>query len=87
MKVIVLWRERSEHRMGVESFLHDLETNYQVEVRSLQIDSREGAAFAELYDITSYPAVVITQDDGQLQRMWGEGRLPLASEVASEAHT
>jgi hypothetical protein len=87
MKVTILYREKSEHRMATENFLRDLEKETTVKAKVLDADSREGVGFAELYGIMAYPAIVVTQDDGQLQRMWADGRLPIPSEVAGEAHT
>lgn len=86
MKVYVLYREKSDHARAVESFLRDMDKQYNIQPTKLDIDTIEGDQFAKLYDITSYPSVVVIQDDGRLQRMWSDEHLPMADRVAYETH-
>lgn len=85
MKLLVLYRPNSEHATEVETYLHDFQARYHnlidmIEVRSL--DTREGAATASLYDIVSYPGLLVTTDEGQVIRAWQGNKLPLMDEVA-----
>jgi hypothetical protein len=48
----------------------------------LNIDTREGSATATLYDIMQYPAILVIQGDGGVQKVWQGERLPLMDEVA-----
>lgn len=48
----------------------------------IDADSREGTAFAELYDLMGRPAVVVASDDGTLLQSW-QTTLPSLEEVVS----
>lgn len=87
MRVVVLYRERSEHARQVEEFIHDFERWHpgtKLNVESL--DTRDGAATASLYDISLRPAILALRDDGQLIQSWGGDRLPLMNDVAYYAN-
>jgi hypothetical protein len=47
----------------------------------LSLETPEGSEMAKLYGITSYPAILVMQNDGHLQQMWQGETLPLMSEV------
>jgi hypothetical protein len=86
MKVLVLYRPNSEHGRRTEEFIHDFQQRHANErLEILNIDSREGSAMASLYDVMQYPAVLVVQDDGFIQRSWEGDSLPLMDEVASYA--
>ena len=55
------------------------------EIELLSLETVEGAELAKLYDITNYPAVIVTKDDGQIQKIWQDINLPLMNEL--EAYT
>lgn len=46
------------------------------------IDTKEGANLAKLYDVTAYPAFLAISDDGVLQQMWQGEQMPLINEVS-----
>lgn len=86
MKVLVLYRPNSEHGRSVEDFIRDYQSrhgSHHFEV--LNIDSRDGSATATLYDVVQYPAILVLQDDGYVQKMWEGGHLPLMDDVAAYA--
>ena len=83
MKVLILYRPKSEQTRSVESFIHDFK--YRHETGRLEVvdaDSREGIATATLYDIMSYPAILALRDDGSVLKSWEGEMLPLMDEVA-----
>jgi hypothetical protein len=88
MKVLILYRERSEYRRRVDEFIHDFKRQYpdaSVEVQDL--DTREGAATASLYDIPVQPVVMALQEDGRLIQSWpASDHMPLMQEVAHYAY-
>jgi hypothetical protein len=87
MKVLVLYRPNSEHGRLIEEFIHDFQHTHRDErLEVLNIDTREGTAMASLYDVMRYPAILVIQADGYLQRSWEGDELPLMNEVASYAH-
>ena len=88
MKVLVLYRPNSEHGRAIEEFVHDLEQRLSAgsHLEIQNIDTREGAATASLYDIVQYPAVLVLQNDGYLHKFWQGGEVPpLLSEVNAYA--
>ncbi len=88
MKVLVLYRPNSEHGRVIEEFIHDFQTRHRSErLEVLNIDSRDGAATASLYDVMQYPAILVLKDDGYLQKSWMGDMLPLMEEVASYARS
>lgn len=83
MKVVVLYREKSEHRRVVEEFVHEFERRTSGQLELIDIDTKQGSDLAELYDVTEYPAVLATAEDGSMQNMWVGEPLPLINEVAA----
>lgn len=86
MKIMILYRPNSEHGRLVEEYIHDFRSRHGEErMEVLNIDSREGSAMASLYDVVRYPAILVVQDNGYVQRSWQGDELPLMDEVASYA--
>lgn len=83
MKVVILYRVRSEQASNVESFIRDFETSHQSgRLEVLDVDSRDGIAMATLYDVMQYPAILALRDDGSVLKSWEGGALPLMDEIA-----
>lgn len=86
MKVLVLYRPNSEHGRVVEEFIHDFQSRHGEErLEVMNIDTRDGSATASLYDVMQYPAILVLQADGYLQKLWQGERLPMMDEVVSYA--
>lgn len=86
MKILILYRPESEHGRQVEEFIHEFQRRHgQRHMEILNIDSRDGIATATLYDVMQYPAILVIQDDGIIQKVWEGNSLPLMDEVASYA--
>ena len=86
MKVVILYRPQSEHGRVVEDFIHDLQARYNLShLEILDVDSKDGSATASLYDVMQYPAILVLQNDGYLQKSWEGGTMPLMDEVAAYA--
>lgn len=81
MKVAVLYRSNSEHERSVLDFEHEYEYRTGRSFDKLDVNTRDGAAMATLYDIMQYPTVLAIADNGQLMQMWQGGTLPLINEV------
>jgi len=83
MKVVVLYRPNSEHGRLIDDFIRNFQARYQAnKLDVLNVDTREGSATASLYDIMSYPAIMVLQTDGNMQKIWQGDTLPLIDEVA-----
>lgn len=84
--MLVLYRPDSEHGRRTEEFIHDFQRRHpEQRLEILNVDSREGSAMASLYDIMQYPAVLVAQNDGYIQRSWQGDHLPLMDDVAAYA--
>jgi len=84
MKVLIIYRPNSEHGRITEDYMRDFQRRYpEQQIDALNVDSREGSMLASLYDITQYPAIMVTQNDGQMQRCWMGEPLPLMDEILS----
>lgn len=82
MKVLVLYRPNSEHSRLVDEFIHNYQTSgSSSKLEVLNIDTRDGTSVASLYDITSYPAIMVLRDDGIMQNLWQGGELPRVNDV------
>lgn len=87
MKILVFYRQSSEHARQVEDYLRDLTRLHDVHEQDIKIvdpNSRNGAADASLYDILSFPGIVVTDNYGQFIHSWS-GELPLMDELMSYA--
>ena len=84
MKLLILYRPNSEHSTLVETFAHDFQRQYNVagKLDLVSINTRDGAATANLYDVMSYPAILALGDDGAILNVWQGENMPLMDEVA-----
>jgi len=81
MRVVVLYHPNSDHSGFVEDFAHEYERFKGKELELVSLETRDGAAAASLYDVTTYPAILVTADDGSLQKMWQGIPMPIMSEL------
>lgn len=81
----MLYRPNSEHERSVLTFQRDYQqrTGQTVELQSL--DTPAGDDLARVYDVTSYPGVLVTTDQGELQQLWQGEPLPLINDVSGYA--
>lgn len=83
MKVLILYRPKSEHARTIESFVRDFKQRHEDDhLELVDVDARDGIATASLYDIMSYPAILALRDDGTVLHSWEGDMLPLMDEVA-----
>lgn len=83
MKILVLYRPNSEHRSLVDEFVRSLaaRTDGVHTAEMIDVNTRDGAALASLYDVMRFPAIMVVQNDGRLQQYWEGDTLPLIDEV------
>ena len=87
MKITVLYRPDSEHARSIETFIRDYQRFHASDrLEILNIDRRDGAATASLYDIMQYPAILALREDGSVLKMWEGDSMPLMDEVAAYAY-
>ena len=82
MKLFILYHPESESARKVEEFSHNFRRQTGEEVQFVSLETRDGSDLARLYDIVSYPAVLVRRDSGELLNSWQGDSLPLINEVA-----
>lgn len=88
MKVVILYRPKSEYARAVETFAHDYQKRHGTShLEMVNVDEREGLALASLYDIMQFPSILALAIDGTLLHLWQGAQLPLMDEVASYMYT
>lgn len=79
----MLYRPNSEHSRVVEEFAHDFAREHrEVNLKLVDLNTRDGSSTASLYDVMQYPAILALTDDGQVVREWEGQSLPLMNELA-----
>lgn len=89
VKLLILYRPNSEHETEILSFVRDFQHRYEVgkRIELISINTRDGAATANLYDVVAYPAILVLANDGSLVNFWQGSPLPLMDEVAGFARS
>ena len=82
MKTVLLHRPNSDHERVVIDYLRDFHRQTGKELEAIDVDSREGIALCQLYDIMQFPAIVVTDDRGSILSQWVGQPLPRISEVS-----
>lgn len=82
MRVIVIYKDESDHAREVSDYLRDFLRQTGHELETLDPDSREGTDFCRVYDIVEYPSIIALDDQGHLQNLWRGRPLPTISEVS-----
>lgn len=82
MRVVVVYKEDSEHARAVTDFLRDFTRQTGRTIETLDPDTKDGADFCRVYDIVEYPTMLAISDDSHLQNMWRGLPLPTISEVS-----
>lgn len=86
MKAIILYHPKSEHEGFVADYAREFKRYKGKDIELTSLETVEGAELARLYDITSYPALLLMSDDGSLQRLWQGLQLPLMDELSYYLH-
>lgn len=79
----MLYRQNSEMASKTEEFMREFSRRSAHTIEVLDPDTREGDSLARVYDIVSYPAILVLTDDGQPLKSWEGDMLPLMDEVAA----
>ncbi len=79
----MLYRPNTEESRTAEEYVHDFVRQQGKQMELVSLDTPEGTAMAELYDLMQQPTILVIKDDGQLLSHWQGTPLPLMSEVAA----
>jgi hypothetical protein len=86
MRILVLYRPKSEHGRMVERFVKEYQDEHTGRLEVLDVDSRDGSATATLYDVMQYPAILAVANDGSILKSWEGETLPMMNELAYYAY-
>jgi hypothetical protein len=85
MKAFILYRPQSEFARRAEEYVHDFQATRGKSIDLIDIDSVEGVAQVELYDVVDSPALLITRENGELINQWqGIESFPVMNELATQ---
>lgn len=82
MRTLLLYRPNSDHERIVLDYMRDFAMQTGKEIPALDVDTPQGAQTCRLYDIMSYPAILVTDSDGRMINLWVGEPLPRISEVS-----
>ncbi len=78
MKLKVYTKEFDENKRETLEFVEEIKKHYDVEL--INLDGKEAAADADIYNIYSTPTLLVVRDDGTETECW-RGSLPMLSVV------
>ncbi|MBI2797957.1 hypothetical protein HYX70_01485 [Candidatus Saccharibacteria bacterium] len=80
MKALIFTDKHSSFNTELQSLLRELSRRHMA-LNQVDVNSRDGSSKAQLYDIFSAPAVVLTRDDGAPVASWRHN-IPRADDVS-----
>ena len=80
MKSYIIYRKNSEDARLVEEFLFNLKKVHNLEPEIIDQDSREADNKLQVYGLTKFPAILIVDDNGPLQKSWEGEQMPLIND-------
>lgn len=84
MTITIMYRKDSEMYRPVQEFIELARRKYpSKDIEEIELDTREGAELARIYDIDVYPGIVVKSDSGSVLGTWKGMPLPLVDEVVS----
>ena len=80
--VVYVLYENSHQLTTMRSFLHELKREITTNLLIISTETdQNGARIADFYDIMTFPAILLVQEDDQINKMWTGHQMPNASEV------
>lgn len=82
MRLVMVYREKSEARLAVEAFIKDFKYQTGGEIETMNPDTPAGQQFIETYDIVEYPTLIAIGPDGVEMAKW-RGTMPTISTASA----
>ena len=82
MRVVVIYKDRTDKTRTVLDFLRDFEHQTGHVLETMDPDTAEGMLFCDTYGIVDYPAIIALSDGGVMQNFWRGVPLPTINEVS-----
>jgi hypothetical protein len=87
MRLLVIYRPKSEHARVVDEFIFNYEQRGdRTKVEVVDFDSAAAQSMLGIYGIVQHPTILALRDDGQLMKQWEGPQMPLIDEVISYLH-
>jgi hypothetical protein len=83
MKALILYHPNSQEARIIEDYVRDFERRKDKKIELLSLETRDGSSTASLYDIVQYPALLVLDMVGRIQKGWQGETLPLMDELAA----
>lgn len=81
--ITCVYKRESDYGAEVEGFLRDLERKVgEGKLTVLDPETIDGEIFARAHDVTSYPTILATRDDGGVVQSWVGLPLPRIEDVS-----
>ena len=81
MRIVVIYREYSDHAREVVEWIDQFERRSGRTVEQMDPDSPDGETFRTAREIMQYPTITVTDDDGKPYNIWSGSPLPVIDEV------
>ncbi|HEY8886819.1 MAG TPA: hypothetical protein VIM31_04980 [Candidatus Microsaccharimonas sp.] len=82
MKVVVVYKERTDYARQVIDFIADFKRQTGHDLEVMDPESPAGIDFTQTYDIMELPMIIAMSDEGVMQNTWAGLPLPTISEVS-----
>ena len=82
MRVVVVGKRKTDYESLVDGYLREFEYRTGKTLERIDPESRDGADFCRIYDITEYPTIIALDDLGVVHNIWRGLPLPLINEVS-----
>ncbi len=82
MKTLLLYRPNSEHERQALDYIRDFAAQTGKRLQTLDPDTPEGVDACRLYDILQFPAILVVDNQGNMQNMWRGDHMPTFSELS-----
>lgn len=82
MKILIVFKEESDHAREVLDFIHEFRNRTGFEIQEINPDDPKNQFLLSAYDVVEYPTLLATTDDGRMLQMWRGKRLPTINEVS-----
>ncbi len=81
MRIVVIYRDSSDHSREVTEWIDQFERRSGTEVEKLDPDSLDGETFCSARDIMHYPTITVVDGEGKTYESWSGSPLPIIDEV------
>lgn len=81
MKAYFFYRPNTDAYLSIDTFFKSLSEFQKSKLQVFSVDTPEGDRLSKLYQVMSYPSVIVAQNDGSLIKIW-HGELPIIDDLA-----